>query len=217
MTSQTVARDRAAKPLTKTCRLGIYAVGAGLWLSGCQWLVFHYFLMREDELGPSPHPLEPWWLALHGAFAFAALWTFGLLWGVHVAKNWSKGERRWSGAAFVGILGVLIVTGYLLYYVGDERLQYATSLLHWIVGLAAPAGILAHRFAREKRSRRTEAGFLRKLYDDGFVRSLTYVRLCHGFTDRQALGRRAALDSPAADVTHRDGERMPARGESASQ
>ena len=55
------------------------------------------------------------------AFAFAAIWTFGLLWGVHVIKGWSGERRRLSGGLLAGLLMWLIFSGYLLYYVNTTR------------------------------------------------------------------------------------------------
>jgi hypothetical protein len=133
-------------------RRAIYVVMAALWASGALWLVFHYFLQGQGEFGPEPSPLEPWWLKLHGAAAFAALWLFGLLWGVHVVNGWKARRRRWSGGALFGSALALIASGYLLYYAGGETLRAATSITHWALGLAAPALFLIHRyFAREAK------------------------------------------------------------------
>jgi hypothetical protein len=119
-------------------RLGLYIVGLGLWLSGGLWLVYHYWMVQQGEFGPQTNPLEPWWLKLHGAFAFAAIWVFGLLWGVHVTAAWPHGRRRWSGAAMTGVLLLLMLSGYLLYYVGEETARSYVSIVHWTVGLACP-------------------------------------------------------------------------------
>ncbi len=34
--------------------------------------------------------------------------------------------------------------GYLLYYLGDEALRAASSLIHWAIGLALPAVLVWH-------------------------------------------------------------------------
>jgi hypothetical protein len=129
-------------------RLGVYAVALGLWLSGVAWLVFHYFLATEGPFGARPHPLEAWWLALHGALGFVSLWTLGLLWGVHVAQAWPLRRKRWSGITLLAGAGLLVGSGYLLYYAGNDVLRADAALLHWGLGLACPALFLAHRFAR---------------------------------------------------------------------
>ena len=56
-----------------------YATFAAIWFTGILWLIFHYFLQRQGEFGAEPHPLEAWWLRLHGAVAFVVLWLAGLL------------------------------------------------------------------------------------------------------------------------------------------
>ena len=89
--------------------------------------------------------MEPWWLRLHGAFAFVAIWMFGLLWSAHVAPGWSAGRHRRSGSWLVGSVVFLTATGYLLYYLTGDQPRSVASLLHWSVGLACPALFAAHR------------------------------------------------------------------------
>jgi hypothetical protein len=137
--------------LSRTRRLGIYGVGVGLWLSGALWLLFHYFLQVEGPFGSRPHGLEAWWLRLHGAFGFASLWLLGLLWGAHIAHAWSTRRKRWSGSLLLAGLAWLVVSGYLLYYLGDDALRADAALLHWTFGLACPAIFLTHRLARRDR------------------------------------------------------------------
>jgi hypothetical protein len=93
-------------------------------------------------------PFELWSLTLHGAFAFAAIFIYGLLWGVHIPVRWLRGKRRVTGGLLAGVLGWLILGGYLLYYAGGEEFRAAVSVAHWIVGLAAPLGFLAHWLKR---------------------------------------------------------------------
>ena len=131
----------------------VYAVGFGVWATGCGWLVFHFFLRRQGDFGPEPSPAEPWWLKAHGAFGFAALWTFGLLWGVHIVAGWRSKRRRWSGALMFALFALLILSGWLLYYAGDDALRGAVSYAHWIVGLGAPALFLWHRRLKRQAGR----------------------------------------------------------------
>jgi hypothetical protein len=125
--------------------LALYIIGTGVWLSGGLWLLYHYFFVQQGEFGPAANPLEAWWLKLHGAFAFAAIWIFGLLWGAHVTKLWPSSRRRWSGSIMTGVLVWLILSGYLLYYVGEEKSRSIVSILHWSIGLACPFFFLWHR------------------------------------------------------------------------
>jgi hypothetical protein len=134
--------------LSRGRRLALYVIGLGTWLTGAVWLLFHYFFMRETAFGLSPHPLEFWSRAGHGAFAFACLFLFGMLWGAHVLEGWRSRRRRWSGSIMFAVFAWLVASGYMLYYLGNDWLISATSLAHWAVGLVCPLPFLLHRLAR---------------------------------------------------------------------
>ena len=137
-------RLRRPLPLAPAQPLALYAVCGGLWLSGALWLLFHYLLARPSQFGQTTHPLEAWWLTAHGAFAFVAIFTFGLLWGTHVAPGWKTQQRRPSGAAAVAAVVWLMLTGYLMYYLAGEQPRLIVATLHWTVGLATPLLFVYH-------------------------------------------------------------------------
>jgi hypothetical protein len=130
--------------LSRRRRWLTYLTLGGLWTTGVVWLVLHYGLQRAGEFGATPHPLQPWALRAHALFAFGTLWLGGLLWAVHVAPNWRRHHRRMSGIVSIALLLVLIGSGYLLYYIADERWRLSTSTLHWVLGLAALVPFLVH-------------------------------------------------------------------------
>ena len=152
MSTQSPLRVRPPR-LPGEYRLSVYAIGLGLWATGAIWLLLHYFFAQETPFGPSPHPLEFWSRAAHGAFGFAALWLFGMLWGTHVVDGWRSLRRRWSGSAMFAIFAWLVVSGYLLYYLGGEQTLLLTTVLHWAVGLLCPLPFLLHRFAMSAAKR----------------------------------------------------------------
>ncbi len=152
MTVVTTSKPQAPARLPRSLRSTIYGVGAGLWLTGVLWLVFHYFLQQQTEFGPHPHPLEFWWRAAHGFFAFASLWTLGLLWGAHIVNAWKSGQRGISGIILLGVLAWLIGSGYLLYYLGNEQLLTAVTLAHWCAGIVLPALFIIHRLTSRRRA-----------------------------------------------------------------
>ncbi|MFT3726509.1 MAG: hypothetical protein QM759_01595 [Terricaulis sp.] len=119
-----------------------------IWTTGVAWLLLHYFGQRQGAFGMEANPAEIWMLRMHGAAAFAALWLLGLLWGVHVVRGWEQHKRRVSGAILFGAALLLVVSGYLLYYLGDETARAAVSLLHWLLGVIAALLFLAHRLWR---------------------------------------------------------------------
>jgi hypothetical protein len=146
MHRRVISAPRGTARLTSPARLGVYGVGLAVWLSGALWLLFHYFFKREGPLGMAPHPLESWWLTLHGASAFAAVLAFGWLWNAHVTKGWATRRKRPSGGLLVATVAWLTFSGYLLYYAGQEEVRAVTSLLHWSVGLLCLIPFAIHRF-----------------------------------------------------------------------
>lgn len=120
--------------------------GAALWLSGAAWLLLHYYGQKPGEFGPDMNPLEPWMMKLHGLVLIPALLGIGGMLVVHIPKGWAYVHQRIAGIALCGVLVVLIASGYMLYYVGDEIVRDWTSMVHWTVGLVVPAVFLWHYF-----------------------------------------------------------------------
>ncbi len=129
-------------------KLALHALWIGLIASGAAWLVLHYFVLVKGEFGPEHSPYEPMSLKVHGGLAFLALWFGGMMWGTHMLKAWSQKRRRWTGTILLLIFALMIVSGYLLYYAGDEGLRANVSLIHWVVGLAIPVMYLLHRLVK---------------------------------------------------------------------
>lgn len=128
--------------------LFVYVAGLGIWCSGVAWLYVHYFLQQQSAFGLSANPAEHWWLAIHGAFAFASLMAVGMMWPTHIVPHWRTGRRRVSGPLMLGTLFVLIVTGYLLYYAASDDLRNIVSKAHWIIGLTVLVTFTVHRSKR---------------------------------------------------------------------
>ena len=135
-------------------RMLMYGTALVLAASGLLWLVFHYFVHYHGNFGPAPHPLTAWWLRLHGAAAMLALVATGSLVVTHMRRAWRAGLNRRSGGALAAILVLLIVSGYLLYYAGDDDLRAFASLTHWIVGIAVTLAFPLHVHLGRRRARR---------------------------------------------------------------
>jgi hypothetical protein len=113
-------------------------MGTILILSGAMWLLFHYYVRIPGEFGPTLHPLEPWLLSIHGISAAGILIGFGSVMPGHVRRAWNAARNRNSGSIFFGVMLALTVTGYLLYYVGNETARSYLSIFHWAAGLGLP-------------------------------------------------------------------------------
>lgn len=135
----------------------LYVTGTLLVLSGALWLLFHYFVRIPGEFGDRSHALEPVWLIVHGVCAAAFLVGFGTVLPGHVRRAWNGHRNRISGSVFFGVLAVLTLTGYALYYTGDEAARALVSVVHWALGLGFPA-LMAWHVWRGRAWRRIKAG-----------------------------------------------------------
>lgn len=122
-------------------------VTCGLWVSGAAWLAARYLFVSESEFGLQVPGWAAQVLAVHGAMAMVALVTLGAWLPVHVFPRLHQSRYRLTGFTQLGLLTVLAVTGYGLYYIAGEFSRPTWSVIHWAVGLILPAVILVHRRA----------------------------------------------------------------------
>jgi hypothetical protein len=119
----------------------LYAVLAVLFLSGAVWAYLNYLVSQPGE---SVAAVKSWSMKTHGAAAMATLVLIGTVLTAHVRFAWRAGRNRANGMLFLSAFGILTVTGYGLYYAGDERLRAWTGWIHLGVGLALPLLLLIH-------------------------------------------------------------------------
>jgi hypothetical protein len=161
------AHPRLQQRLSRPHELWIYGTGAALALSGVAWLVCHYLLRAP---GSPPHPLEVWWLRLHGAALVGFLIILGTVLPAHVSYGWRLRMNRGTGIPVLAIAGLLTLSGYGLYYLADDDWRSWTSALHWIVGLAAVALVALHAVLGKRAARAR----LYSLRHEGRARSPTH-------------------------------------------
>lgn len=122
--------------LSPSHRYGLYACVAILFLTGIVWAFFHYIAHFDRA--------EPLLLKIHGAATFAFLFLIGALATKHVIVAWRAGTNRASGIATAVMVGMLIVSGYLLYYAGDEEFRAVVSWTHLGVGVGFGLYLIRH-------------------------------------------------------------------------
>jgi len=121
----------------------LYALGLLLLLSGICWA----WLNHLDESGQANELLrstKTWLIALHGFSAVTFVLLLGALLVSHVRRAWRAGKNRRDGAMFLASAGLLALSGYALYYIGNEGLRAAVSLFHLWLGVAAPVLLYWH-------------------------------------------------------------------------
>lgn len=103
-------------------------------------------------------PVEPWWLRVHGAAAMAFLVALGSLLPGHVSRAWQMRRNHRSGLFMLGLVLLLIATGYGLYYAGDEQTRPWISCVHWVLGLAAAGMAPLHVYLGRRRAEAARTG-----------------------------------------------------------
>lgn len=141
---------RLQQRLSRQHELWVYGTGAALSLSGIGWLICHDLLRGP---GPDPHPLEVWWLRLHGAALLGFLTVLGTLMPAHMAYGWRHRMNRGTGIPLVVMVGFLTLTGYGLYYLVDDGWRSWTSLLHWGAGLLVIGLLVLHAVLGKRAGR----------------------------------------------------------------
>jgi hypothetical protein len=139
-------------------RLWIYLILGALWLSGCVWLCLDQFVASRGPFGRTPHPWEAPIVLLHGMIAISSMYLLGWISAQHVVHWWSKRLRRISGTALSALLFVLILSGFALFFIADDRWQHLAAVVHEISGLALTPIAIQHWFFRlRQRSAEREA------------------------------------------------------------
>ncbi len=126
------------------CHFSIFA----LLISGIIWLIVNFYLTYESPW----YFLNSWSLKIHGAASYIFLVMFGMILATHISFNWRvKKNRRNSGIIATGLFFILIISGYLLYYLSSDEIRKITSYLHWISGLICSAFFIFHFTTKTKR------------------------------------------------------------------
>jgi len=129
----------------------IYIVTACLLLSGITWLILHFWFQQHGEFGDTINPLEPWALRVHGLAMLLGLFLYGSLLRTHMTRAWHVRRNRVTGVIVSSIIGILTLTGYLLYYSADESVRPFISVAHWAIGLCIAVMLPFHILHGRKR------------------------------------------------------------------
>jgi hypothetical protein len=134
-------------------RRWFYLACLGLYLTGAAWLVLHWRTQRSADGIPSEW--QPWLMKVHGAAAMVVLVVLGTLIPLHIRRGWHAGINRMTGIIMIAVMGSLIVTGYGLYYFGDEQVRAITAAAHDVIGALSPVVIFWHVLRGRAQNRRT--------------------------------------------------------------
>jgi hypothetical protein len=111
---------------------------ATLTLGALGWLFGSYVFDGRAGWGNAALNTEFWSLKIHGAGVMLVLVALGM--SVEpMRKAWREAERSQKAMlALAGVLvGLLILTGWLIYYGPTTSIQDLVILAHWVLGLVA--------------------------------------------------------------------------------
>ena len=118
--------------------------------TGLVWFYLGRWSDVEGEFGPEKHPWIPNLAKIHGAGAFAALVSFGMIFSSHLPIGWRTKNLRKSGLLTTACVLTMILTAWGLYYAGDDDWREVILLLHLSAGCSLPVAITLHIWPRKK-------------------------------------------------------------------
>jgi hypothetical protein len=121
----------------------LYVVSLVLLFSGAAWAWVHG-LDEQGSAGVTLRNLKPWLMKAHGFAAVGFVLVLGTLLPTHIRRSWHARKNRSHGAFFLGAVSLLSLSGYALYYLGDETWRDAASQFHLWLGLSSPILLVWH-------------------------------------------------------------------------
>lgn len=143
---------RRGLQLGRRHRLTLYAASVTLFLSGISWAWIHH-LDEAGKAGEDLVKLEQWLIAVHGWSAMVFVLLLGTLLASHVRRAWHARKNRQNGVFFLTAISLLTLSGYALYYLGDEGWRNAVSDVHLWLGVVAPALLVLHIWLGRRSTR----------------------------------------------------------------
>jgi hypothetical protein len=130
-----------------------YSVFAVLWGSGGLWLLIEWF--KDPELGTARTLLQTFSMKIHGATMLLYLALLGSLL-THIRRGTALRANRFSGFSTLALNGILVLSGWLLYYASDDTYRQWSSTIHWAIGLASLPLLYGHVFLGRRWTRKLD-------------------------------------------------------------
>lgn len=124
------------------------------FLYGCVLLIFISGLIWHQvdekaltqELSAAASTSKQVAIRFHGFSAVAFVLLLGMVLDGHVRRAWHARRNRVNGVSFLIVVSLLVLSGYSLYYVGDEQWRHFFSVGHVWIGMAFPFLLIVHVF-----------------------------------------------------------------------
>jgi hypothetical protein len=109
-------------------------------------------LDESGQIGEGWRHLKQALMQAHGLTGMGFVLLLGTLLPGHVRRGWRANRNRTNGAFFLAGLSLLTLSGYALYYLGDEKWRLVASRFHLWYGLAVPLLFFWHIRSGRKAS-----------------------------------------------------------------
>ena len=129
--------------LPDALKRSIHIVALAVLLTGIAWIALRFAPGSWIDEAPSRH-LQAQLLKFHGAAAMLALIAFGTLLIAHILPALKNPQNRAAGITLLACAGILALTGWGLYYIGNEDLRGWASDVHIAIGAAAALAFIWH-------------------------------------------------------------------------
>ncbi len=134
------------------------------FISGGLFFILNTWVMVEGEYGPEKHPAQFTSLQIHAISAFSIMVLYGAFWGAHLFLGWRTQRSRNTGIGLTTVIGLQVITAYLLYYVASDLYREIAMWLHIGIGLSLPVWLILHiraakksKFTSDEKARATGA------------------------------------------------------------
>jgi hypothetical protein len=135
--------------MTRFERWSVWGTSAATIVSGAVYLGMKYFMVSEDPYSVVNHPLQPLVLKIHILVSPLLVFALGLIALKHVAAHLQRrvAAGRRSGLLLAGSAAPMVVSGYLIQVLTDEKWVRAAALTHIATGILFALGAAAHSTA----------------------------------------------------------------------
>lgn len=132
--------------MTRFERWTVWTASATTVLSGVVYLWMKYFLVSEDPYAVVNHPLQPWVLKVHVLVSPLLVFALGLIALKHAAEHLRRRVpvARRSGLLLAGSAAPMVLSGYCIQVLTDERWVRLAAGVHIATGLLFALGVAAH-------------------------------------------------------------------------
>jgi len=121
-----------------------------LTVTGAVFAWMKYFVKNDDPFAVANHPWQPYMLDAHVIVAPVALFVIGAVWASHVKPKHDAGAkpRRKSGLAALWMIAPMVLSGYFMQVLTNEKLVEAMRVTHWVSSALFVIGLLVHQLIR---------------------------------------------------------------------